>query len=662
MDQKQALADRLKQANNILVTVSNNPSVDQLSACIGLTLALNKLGKHATAVFSGAVPSTIEFLQPEKTIEKNTDSLRDFIIALDKSKADKLRYKVEDTVVKIFITPYKTSINEKDLQFSQGDFNVDVVLALGVHNQTDLDQAITSHGRILHDAVVATVNNKPGGELGSINWLEPKASSLSELVVELLDVVDKTLMDGQMATALLTGIVAETERFSNDKTSPTTMTLSAELMAAGANQQLVATKLEPPKPAPTPPPPPSAPVEAKNAADALPPPPPAPDDGTLEILHTGTEAAPSAPSEQTPSEESEDQSSDIAKIHIDDKGTLHSLEGDTPSAPLFQPEPITKPPVSDQPILTPPLNPSAPLSGSGSTDPTQHMETQHMILEPPTMGGQLTASTVPEDEERPAGDPLSMPEPPGLLQRSSTVHPPQQQVPTPLAAPVPPLSPPPQSPASFAPPFPGVTPVAPPSTPPLNVIQPTVPSSPPAPTPPPPPAPVVGPLPSPPPMAGPSQTLSQIEQTVNSPHVAPPVTPSSTSAFTLPSAPSPSSSFMPPAPTPPPSLPVEPVMPSVPASPAPVSPPPAPALPAAPPATDDTDKPDVESARNAVMQALASQPSSSTEPIQALNAQPFGDPLHMSSGAANLGLPVNPSGGSTPPPAGPPPMVPPQPQ
>ena len=61
----------------------------QWNACI-LQL-LNKLGKHATAVFSGQVPSTIEFLQPEKTLEKNTDSLRDFIIALDKSKADKLR-------------------------------------------------------------------------------------------------------------------------------------------------------------------------------------------------------------------------------------------------------------------------------------------------------------------------------------------------------------------------------------------------------------------------------------------------------------------------------------------------------------------------------------------------------------------------------------------
>src|SRR5689334_22674592 len=107
---KEQMAQRVKEANNVLVTVSNNPSVDQLASAIGLTLLLNKLGKHATAVFSGQVPSTIEFLEPEKTLEKNTDSLRDFIIALDKSKADKLRYKVEDKLVKIFITPYRTSI------------------------------------------------------------------------------------------------------------------------------------------------------------------------------------------------------------------------------------------------------------------------------------------------------------------------------------------------------------------------------------------------------------------------------------------------------------------------------------------------------------------------------------------------------------------------
>ena len=53
-------------------------------------------------------------------------------------------------------------------------------------------------------------------------------------------------LDGQMATAFLTGIVAETDRFSNEKTSAETMQLSAKLMAAGANQQLIASQLQSP--------------------------------------------------------------------------------------------------------------------------------------------------------------------------------------------------------------------------------------------------------------------------------------------------------------------------------------------------------------------------------------------------------------------------------
>ncbi|GAC1390597.1 MAG: hypothetical protein NVSMB46_00660 [Candidatus Saccharimonadales bacterium] len=245
---RQQIVERIKQSMNVLVTVSSDPSVDQLAAAIGFTLLLNKMGKHGTAVFSGTVPSTLEFLQPENTIEKTTDSLRDFIIALDKSKADKLRYKVEDEHVKIFITPYRTSISDKDLEFSQGDFNVDVVIMLGVIDQKDLDQAIVTHGRILHDATVVAINTAtaPAGELASINWVDNSASSLCEMVSGLCEVLEPHSLDAQMATALLTGIVAETDRFSNVKTSATTMTVSAALMAAGANQQLVATKLQEP--------------------------------------------------------------------------------------------------------------------------------------------------------------------------------------------------------------------------------------------------------------------------------------------------------------------------------------------------------------------------------------------------------------------------------
>jgi hypothetical protein len=283
MDQaqaKQQIVERVKQATNILVTVSNNPSVDQLAACIGLTLLLNRLNKHATAIFSGKIPSTLEFLQPEKTIEVNTDSLQDFIISLDKNKADKLRYKVEDQVVRIFISPYKTSISEKDLVFSHGDFNVEVVMALGIKDRTQIDKAIAAHGRILHDATVVSVNASTGNppQLGQLNWQDPNASSLCEMLVSISEAFGAGLLDNQMATAFLTGIVAETDRFSNKRTSPKVMTIAAQLMAAGANQQLIVSKLEPAAPPPDKSPPDKPSSEQPKAPSAK-------KDGSLSVSH-----------------------------------------------------------------------------------------------------------------------------------------------------------------------------------------------------------------------------------------------------------------------------------------------------------------------------------------------------------------------------------------
>lgn len=367
-NQKQELIKKLKEANNILVTVSANPSVDQLAACIGLTLFLNKQKKHATAVFSGEVPSTLQFLKPADTLEKNTDSLRDFIVSLDKSKADKLRYKVEDNVVKIFITPYKTSISEADLDFSQGDFNVDVVLCLGVDKQQDLDQAITSHGRILHDATVASVSTSAAGELGTLNWVEPQASSLSELAAQITDALGRDEMDGQIATSFLTGIVAETDRFSNDKTSPVTMKLSADLMAAGANQQLVASELEAGvaslainKPL----------VEAENNKSA---------DGTLEIGHVPD---------------------DTPEIIIDE-----------PSTPAQAPE--TNP--YDE--TSPAQDAVAPLLEGDGQSPSP---ASRLVLQPPSFGGTLTANSSPESFD-PSVDPLTLMSSDTSMLQHGTVH------------------------------------------------------------------------------------------------------------------------------------------------------------------------------------------------------------------------------------------------
>ena len=216
-----------------------------MAAAIGLSLFLDKIGKRATAIYSGSTPNALEFLKPEDTFEPTADTLQDFVIALNKDKADHLRYKLDGDYVKIYITPYKTRLAESDLEFSYGDFNVDLVLALDVANGIDLDSALREHGRIMHDAVIINITTGKPGKFGEIEWSDKSASSVSEMIANLLYEIKDAKIEKEEATAFLTGIVAATNRFSNATTTPETMQLASKLMESGANQQLVSQNITP---------------------------------------------------------------------------------------------------------------------------------------------------------------------------------------------------------------------------------------------------------------------------------------------------------------------------------------------------------------------------------------------------------------------------------
>jgi len=234
------IVQKIKDAQNILIALSSDPSVDELASAIGLSIVLDKLNKHATAIYSGSTPNALEFLKPEDTFEPTVDALQDFVIALNKEKADHLRYKLDGDFVKIYITPYKTRISEEDLDYSYGDYNIDLVFALDVANGADLDDALREHGRIMHDAVVVNITNGNPGKFGEIEWSDKNASSVSEMIAGLIYNMDSDIkIEGEEATAFLTGIVAATNRFSNANTSSETMRIASKLMESGANQILV---------------------------------------------------------------------------------------------------------------------------------------------------------------------------------------------------------------------------------------------------------------------------------------------------------------------------------------------------------------------------------------------------------------------------------------
>ena len=342
-----SVVEKINEADSILVTLSKDPTVDEMTAALGLTLMLDKYGKHVTAIYSGKTPNALEFLRPDETFEANTNSLQDFIIALNKEKADHLRYKIEGDFVKVYITPYRTTISESDLEFSRGEVNVDLVIALDVIEIEDLDAALSQHGRIMHDASLINITNTAPGRLGGVEWSNPQASSVSEMVATLLEQMGQPITK-EVATALLTGIIAATERFSNERTTPDTMALASKMMQLGADQQLIvaqmadAMKEEPQKVEEQKPEESVAPMENSVVAEAP------RDNDMLDIKHE---------EELTPEQQLERMINGDSSAEVSTGSLMEELknatngEGEKP----VEEKPVETQPVETQPVVEPPI-------------------------------------------------------------------------------------------------------------------------------------------------------------------------------------------------------------------------------------------------------------------------------------------------------------------
>ena len=246
------VAEKIQRGANILIALSKDPNLDEMSAAIALAIVLDQQKKHVTAIYSGKTPNALEFLKPEETFEKDTSSLQDFIIALNKSKADHLTYKLDGDYVKIYITPYKGQVKKEDLEYSYGDYNVDLVIVFNVNAGTEIDSALSEYGRIMHDSSAINITSGLPGRFADLEWSDPEKSSVCEMVYDLLKELEITELSQEVATALLTGILSATERFSNNRTKPTTMAVASKLMEAGADQQLISANILKPETPATP--------------------------------------------------------------------------------------------------------------------------------------------------------------------------------------------------------------------------------------------------------------------------------------------------------------------------------------------------------------------------------------------------------------------------
>ncbi len=238
---KQQASEAIRQAESILIVTGQRPNVDQVSSVVALSLILRKFGKKVTAVVSDSMPTSVSFMTGG-LVERNLTGLRDFIMRLDLSRAevDKLKYTVENGKLNVHITPFKGGFSAQDVSFTHGDYHYDLVIVMGVASRSKLDRVFEQNSGILQSTPILNLDfHRINESYGAINLVDTNAATLSEMLISLAESLQAGLLDEQIATAMLTGIIAATDRFSAPHTTAKSMTVAAQLMAAGAKQQQI---------------------------------------------------------------------------------------------------------------------------------------------------------------------------------------------------------------------------------------------------------------------------------------------------------------------------------------------------------------------------------------------------------------------------------------
>lgn len=240
----QQLFEILNKTQKPLIVLPKNPNGDALGSALAFFSFFKKINKIPDIVSETDIFSNYEFLPYFYEIKKNSALEKDFVINVDVSrvKLEELSYHSDGDKVKIFLKPSGGNFKAEEMSFGSGTPDYDLVVCLDIPSLEHLGDVYTKNAEMFFGATKINIDNNINNEnYGNINIVDITASSTAELIMELFKKYSEQnnvqLIDPEIATALLTGIIYETNCFQNNKTTPDSFSRASELISMGADQQ-----------------------------------------------------------------------------------------------------------------------------------------------------------------------------------------------------------------------------------------------------------------------------------------------------------------------------------------------------------------------------------------------------------------------------------------
>lgn len=238
----------LYASQSVIIILPENVDGDELCAGYALAHYLHNRNIECILVTSDCheTQKSYTFLPTPRHVRSDLKHARDFLLVFKTTYNDitNVRTTRTDDKLTIHVTPEKGSIDARDFSFELSDFPFDALLTLGLSSREDAGSVFRETPDIFYDVPIINIDRSSDNEeFGHINMIIRTASSLSEVIADLLLKESKQNVTSDVAQCLLTGIISGTDSFRKSQTTPRALSLASDLIKQGADQQEVVTHM-----------------------------------------------------------------------------------------------------------------------------------------------------------------------------------------------------------------------------------------------------------------------------------------------------------------------------------------------------------------------------------------------------------------------------------
>ena len=244
---EQQIFEQIKKASQVLITFKKNWTGDAVSSALALFLFLKKLDKKVEIVAEKfTFDKLYSFLPAYQEIKHSLENLRQFIITLDLSNTQisQIKYKRQDSKLNFIISPTQGFFTHDNITSSSGGFKYDLIITVDTPDLESLGKTYDNDTEFFYQIPIINIDhNSSNEEFGQINFIELTAVSTSEILFSLFESISRDLIDEEIATCLLTGIIAETKSFKTPNITPHALLSASQLISIGARREEIINQL-----------------------------------------------------------------------------------------------------------------------------------------------------------------------------------------------------------------------------------------------------------------------------------------------------------------------------------------------------------------------------------------------------------------------------------